>query len=278
MPDLVTRLAQASRARVRAARSREPEGRLLSRALGAPAPPALDLRGGRFDLIAEFKRRTPSGVAFLAGARVEDAAARATRYAVSGAAAISVLTEPDAFGGTLADLAGAAAAAAAPVLRKDFIVDPYQVLEARADGAAGVLLILRLLDAARLEATLAAARDVGLFVLLEAFDRPDLERSALVVAASPPRVPILAGLNCRDLVTLAVDPARFAALQAHLPRGVPAVAESGIGTPREAAAVARLGYRAALVGGALMRAADPGALVARMLAAGRKEARSCASA
>ncbi len=310
--DLLSTMAASSATRAGAARARESEAALRARALATPPPPALRLDPSGFDLIAEFKRRAPSleprSVAaggscgpgapdpadppaaaaqahlFTAG----DAAAQARLYAAGGAAAVSVLTEPERFGGDLADLEAVAGAVSIPAMRKDFLVDPYQVYEARATGAGGVLLILRMLDDARLGAMLDAAAECGLFALLEAFDRRDLERAAAIAGArdgahrdgahlgrardagSPAaRPPILFGVNTRDLVTLEVDPDRLATLRAHLPSGGPAVAESGIATPAEAAAAARLGYRMALVGGALMRAADPAMRTRDLLAAGR---------
>src|SRR6185369_1970865 len=129
-----------------------------------PMPPALRLSARGFDLIAEIKRRAPSAGLL---AREEDAepagaARRARRYAQAGAAVVSVLTEPDSFGGSLEDLSAAAAGVEVPVLRKDFLVDPYQALEARAAGASGVLLIVRMLPGARLLELLDAARRCNL--------------------------------------------------------------------------------------------------------------------
>src|SRR5690606_28046720 len=157
-------------------------------------------------------------------------------------------------------------------MRKDFLVSPRQVLEARAAGAGGVLLIVAMLDDAALGEMLAAAREQGLFVLLEAFDEPDLERAAALLAGgtTPGDALVLVGVNSRDLRTLAVDPERLARLAPRLPAGIAAVAESGLHTPADAATAAALGYRLALVGTALMRAADPARLAADMLAAGRR--------
>jgi len=129
-----------------------------------------------------------------------------------------------------------------------------------------------MLSDAALGELLAAARGLGLFALLEAFDEADLERAANFLAPGLDEAPVLVGVNTRDLRTLAVDPQRLARLAPHLPPGVPAVAESGLHTPADVADAARLGYRLALVGTALMRAADPGGLVAAMLAAGRAAA------
>lgn len=246
------------------------EAALLAACRATPAPPPLRLAG--FDLVAEIKRHSPAEGTLQVDT---DVAARASAYAQAGAAAVSVLTEPARFGGSLEDLAAAAQVLApfgVPVMRKDFLVDPRQVLEARAAGAGGVLLIVAMLDDAALGEMLAAAREQALFVLLEVFDEADLEHAAarLADAPNPGDAPVLIGVNARDLRTLAVDPARLARLAPRLPAGVAAVAESGLHTPADAAAAAALGYRLALVGTALMRAADPAGLAADMLAAGRR--------
>lgn len=239
--------------------------------------PLVPLRLAGFDLIAEIKPRSPAegrladGDAELAG--------RAARYARAGAAAVSVLTEPSEFGGALAHLERVVAAVdgAAPVMRKDFLVDPRQVAEARAAGASGVLLIAALGDDERLAALLDRAFELGMFVLLECFDEADIARAAalLDVARYAERAKdngLLVGVNARDLRTLAVDPARRRALAPLLPAGAAAVAESGLHDANDAREAAALGYRAALVGTALMRAPDPGALIDVMLAAGRRAA------
>jgi indole-3-glycerol phosphate synthase len=135
-----------------------------------------------------------------------------------------------------------------------------------------VLLIIAMLDDVVLAEMLAAAREHGLFVLLEAFDEADLERAGPLLHGTSAGAPVLVGVNSRDLRSLAVDPARLARLAPLLPPGVPAVAESGLHTTADAAEAAALGYRLALVGTALMRAQDPGALVGAMLAAGREQA------
>ncbi len=248
MADLLAEMARSSAARARGASTTE----LRRRIADLPPPRALDT--SRFGIIAEVKRRAPSA-GRLAGASL-DPVAQARAYADGGAAAISVLTEPDRFDGSLSDLEAVAAAVAAPAMRKDFLVDPVQVLEARAAGAGGVLLIVRMLDDIRLGELLDAARELGLFALVEAFDAEDLAR---VPAGSA-----LVGLNCRDLRTLAVEPARFAELRGAFPEGCVAVAESGLYTAEDAARVRGLGYGMALVGTALMRAPEPAALVRGM--------------
>jgi indole-3-glycerol phosphate synthase len=156
-------------------------------------------------------------------------------------------------------------------MRKDFLVDGYQVLEGRAAGAGGVLAIVRMMDRAALEALVDTALELDMFVLLEAFDEGDIEIArALVEARTAHRALLLVGVNSRDLVTLEVVPGRLDALAASLPRDVKRVAESGVATADDAARMARSGYDLALVGSALMSAADPAALVREMLAAGRR--------
>jgi len=263
-------MAAGSRARLAAALQAESAALLAERAGRCAVPPRLRLAPGGFDLIAELKLRSPA--AGQLGAAADDLAARVTAYARAGAAAVSVLTEPQRFDGSLAQLARAAAALtplAIPAMRKDFLVDPYQVLEARAAGAGGVLLILRMLSRAEIEALLECARVQGLFVLLEAFDAPDLERMHDLVASHAAHNMLLAGVNCRDLSTLAVVPERLLELAPLLPGGVPRIAESGVTTAEDARRVAAAGYDLALVGSALMQEADPARLVRSMLAAGR---------
>jgi indole-3-glycerol phosphate synthase len=261
------RMAEASRERVRAARAKESEAALERRALGTPPAPRLAL--DRFDVIAELKLRSPAAGGLARGDF--DARAQLMSYARGGAAAVSVLTEPTEFRGELEHLVDAAAALQGqrPVMRKDFLTDPYQVLEARAAGAGGVLVILAMLDDATVRALVDCARRCGMWVLLEAFDRADLERLSAYDAPAAGGPPLLAGVNCRDLRDLAVRFERFAELGPLLPRHLAAVAESGIGTVADVEAVVAAGYRLALVGSSLMRAADPAAALAGLVAAGR---------
>jgi indole-3-glycerol phosphate synthase len=271
--DFLATMARSSRARADAARSREPEATLRARALATPAAPAL-LLDGRFDLIAELKLRSPARG--LLSSAVGDLESRVTAYAAAGAAIVSVLTEPERFDGELEHLARASAALrphAVPAMRKDFLVDPYQLLEARAAGAGGALLIVRMLGRDALGALAAAAADLGLFVLLEAFDEADVAIAAEVARAWRGRPgDCLIGVNSRDLVTLEVVPERLEAIAPSLPRSCPRVAESGLATAEDAARLAHAGYTVALVGTALMSAADPRALGAEMIARGRSAA------
>jgi indole-3-glycerol phosphate synthase len=271
MSGFLDAMARASRERVVRAIALEPVGALERRALAAPPPPLLRLSPGGFDVIAEIKFRSPA--AGVLGSAADDWLVRAASYGRAGAAAVSVLTEPTRFDGSLEHLRAAAAVLrdlGVPAMRKDFLVDPYQVVEARVHGAGGVLVILRMLSRAQIAELLDAAAAQRLFVLLEAFDAEDLELATELARARAGRdEALLIGVNCRDLQTLEVVPQRFAALGARLPAGLPPVAESGVATAADAAAVRRLGFRVALIGTALMTHADPAALLAEIFAATR---------
>jgi indole-3-glycerol phosphate synthase len=272
MPDFLQQMASSSRERVAAAKARCTEAELLRRAGESALPPRLLLSKERFDLLAEVKMRSPAvGQLGKAG---EDIVARVRSYAQAGTAAVSVLTEPSRFDGSMAHLESAVQALTplgVPAMRKDFLVDPYQVLEARAAGAGGVLVIVRMLSDEQIGALLDCARAMRLFVLLEAFDETDIERAHAFVE---PRLAsgtdeLLVGVNCRDLATLQVVPGRLEELAHRLPARVPRVAESGVENAQDAARLARVGYDVALVGSALMKGNDPQALVRGMLTAGR---------
>ena len=290
MSGFLDRMAAGSRARLDEARAREPLATLRARALATPLPPALRLRD-KFNLIAEFKRRSPA-LGRLGDADLEE---RITAYVNGGAAAVSVLTEPSQFHGNLDHLAAAAATLAplgVPAMRKDFLIDPYQLYEARAAGAGGVLLIVRMLSRETLAEMLDCARELELFVLLESFDADDIARATAEVAVGVPERSIriarsegtprpdpgrgaqavLFGVNSRDLQTLDIMRGRFREVVGLLPKGIPRVAESGITTPDDCAGIARAGYEMALVGGALMTAQDPAGVIRTMLAAGRAAA------
>jgi indole-3-glycerol phosphate synthase len=270
MAGFLERMAESSRARAKAVLAREGLAILERRASSAPEPLPLRLR--RFDLIAELKLRSPAAGALAGGGFDSNRQLRA--YAAGGAAAVSVLTEPEEFKGDLAHLATAAALLrplGCPVMRKDFLVDACQVLEARIAGASGVLLIAAMLTDGALDELLSCAAEQGLFVLLEAFDTADLDRIARLRLPTD-RITVLVGINCRDLRTLAVDFARFAALAGEIRRDVPAVAESGITSVADIETVAASGYRLALVGSALMQDGNPEQSVATFVTAGRKSA------
>ncbi len=243
----------------------------------AGLPPARGLasalrRAGAVTCIAEHKRRSPSAGWIREGS---DVAAVARSYAAAGAAALSILTDEPFFGGSLDDLRRARVAAAVPILRKDFVVDRYQVVEARAAGADAILIIVAAFSAAfsaasegaegargdhQIAALLAAAHDAGLDALVEVHDRAELERALALGAA-------IVGINNRDLRTFTIDRELAIRLRGLVPPDRVVVAESGI---RDGADVERLraaGVDAMLVGETLMRAPDPGAALAALLGA-----------
>jgi indole-3-glycerol phosphate synthase len=255
---ILDRIVAQTRITVARARQRVSLGELEARARGMPRARdfAGALRSGRIGCIAEFKRRSPSAGWLREGA---DPAQIAQRYQSAGAAALSVLTDEPFFSGSLSDLRRARAATALPVLRKDFIVDAYQIVEARAAGADAVLLIVGALTDPALQALMAEAERWGLQVLCEAHDEPELER-ALAASAR------IVGINQRDLRTFAVDTTLALRLRSRVPAGRTVVAESGIRSGEDVERLRAGGVDAILVGEALMRAADPGLALAHLLA------------
>ena len=186
-----------------------------------------------------------------------DAGARAAEYATGGAAALSILTEPSEFGGSLDDLAAARSTSAIPLLRKDFIVDEVQLLEARLSGASAVLLIARALRADRFFALAAAAKSIGLDLLLEVRDEAELERALGVPDG-------VIGVNNRNLETLAIDDRVSERLLRLVPPGRTAVYESGVQDVEGVRRAAALGADAVLVGSALSVASSPADAVRRL--------------
>jgi len=212
---------------------------------------AAALRGERVALIAEVKRRSPSAGTINAGL---DPVAHAARYADAGASAVSVLTEGPHFGGSVEDLRAVRSRVGVPVLRKDFIVDELQLLEARALGASAALLIVRILSPERLEQLIAFARDLQLAILVETHTADEID-VALTAGAD------IVGVNSRDLDTFALDPDKAWELLARLPPGPLAVAESAMHTLADVEKAAAAGADAVLIGTALSAAADPSARV-----------------
>ncbi|MDB6098314.1 MAG: indole-3-glycerol phosphate synthase [Gammaproteobacteria bacterium] len=269
MSGFLDEMARFSAARLGQAMAREPLAELEQRAKAAPRSAPLRLSTQGFDVIAELKLRSPA--AGRLGEQSEDWLGRVAQYGLAGAAAVSVLTEPSRFDGSLEHLRQAARVLAplgVPAMRKDFLIDPYQVLEARAAGAGGVLVIVRMLSAPRILQLLDAAAEHGMFVLLEAFDAADLSAARdLLVTRSADN--ILVGVNCRDLESLEVVPQRFAALAPQLPGTWPAVAESGVACAADAVQMRRLGFRLALIGTALMSRDDPTQLLREILTTAR---------
>lgn len=216
--------------------------------------PMPDFRAAGSSVIAEVKRRSPSKGDL---AEIPDPAALARAYAAGGAAAISVLTEERRFGGSLADLRAVRAAVETPLLRKDFMVESYQLLEARAAGADLVLLIVAALDDDTLQRLHDEARELGLAVLVEVHDETETVRAVELGAE-------LVGVNARNLKTLAVDDDTFARLAPLVPDDRVLVAESGISGPADVERFVGEGARVVLVGEALVRDGEPEAAVRAM--------------
>ena len=271
---LLEEMAGLSLERARQARALCPEAEMSAQARDAlPAPPVRFDESG-FDLIAELKLKAPSAGDFEAASL--GIRNRVIEYAAGGAAVVSVLTEPSRFGGSLDHLRASADVLreqGVPVMRKDFLVDPYQLMEARAAGAGGALVIVRMLSDFQVSELLDCAAQLGLFVLLEAFDLSDLERArGLVKEADAKNRAIWLGLNTRDLSTLKVDPSQLETLMDEFPEGWIKVAESGILNAADARYAAGLGYDMALVGTALMQTDRPQLLVDHLLRSGRDAA------
>ncbi len=229
------------------------ESALLARAMQLPPARPFEqaLRGAQPPaLIAEYKRSSPS-----AGAIADvDLATQARAYEAGGAAAVSVLTEPSRFDGALSDVRAVRLATGLPVLRKDFLVHPAQVIESRAASADAVLLIAAALSELELKGMLAVAADLGLGTLVETHSADDL---AKVLATEAPVV----GVNARDLESLEVDVERALALLPLVPQDRVAVLESGVSTREHVERAIGAGARAVLVGESLMRSVDPEATI-----------------
>jgi indole-3-glycerol phosphate synthase len=225
---------------------------LLALAMHLPPPRPFEdaLRSAPPALIAEYKRSSPS-----AGAISEpDVASQARAYEEGGAAAISVLTEPTRFDGALADLRAVRLAVSLPVLRKDFLVHPAQVIQSRAAGADAVLLIAAALSELELKGMLAVADDLGLDALVETHSEEDLAKALATDA------PVI-GVNARDLETLEVDVERAIAMLPDVPSDRVAVLESGVSTRQDVERAIDAGAGAVLVGETLMRSPDPGVTI-----------------
>ncbi len=224
----------------------------------ADVPPALDpmpaFRASAVSVIAEVKRRSPSKGDL---AEIPDPASLAASYVQGGADAVSVLTEERRFGGSLEDLRAVRAVVDVPVLRKDFVVDDYQLLEGRVAGADLALLIVAALADDELRRLHDRARELGLTVLVEAHDEEEIERAVALGAE-------LVGVNARNLKTLEVDPEAFGKLAPLVPDDRVLVAESGIAGPADVARYAGEGARVVLVGEALVRHGDPASAVRSM--------------
>jgi indole-3-glycerol phosphate synthase len=242
---------------VRRATRSEADLAAAAEVLPPPRDPMPAFRAPGLSVIAEVKRKSPSKGAL---AEIQDPAALAAAYAAGGADAISVLTEQRRFGGSLEDLRVVRAAVSTPLLRKDFVVTGYQLVEARAAGADLVLLIVAALEGSLLKDLHDQARDLGLTVLVEVHDEDEVARAVAVGAE-------LIGVNARNLRTLDVDPGTFGRLVKLLPEDVVKVAESGISGPDDAARYADQGADVVLVGEALVKDGNPRSAVAAMKSA-----------
>lgn len=248
-------------AREDAARRRQSRSLSDVETAAVAAPPALDARaalqrGERIKVIAEVKRASPSRGAL---AEIPDPADLARSYAAGGAAAVSVLTEERRFGGSLDDLSAVRAAVDIPVLRKDFIAEPYQVLEARAAGADLVLLIVAALDDATLAHLHALVLELGMTPLVETHDEEEVRR-AVALGAS------VIGVNARDLSTFELDRDLFGRLAPSIPDGTVRIAESAVSGVADVEHYRRAGADVVLVGEALVTGGDPVATLHEFLA------------
>ncbi|MBX6322084.1 MAG: indole-3-glycerol phosphate synthase TrpC [Rhodospirillaceae bacterium] len=262
MADILARIAADKRRELARRKAERPLETVARAARAAEAPRGFADRlaeaaaAGRHGLIAEIKRASPSRGLIRADF---DPATLARAYAAGGATCLSVLTDEPYFQGRDEDLAAARSAAALPVLRKDFMLDPYQIVESRTLGADCVLIIMAMLGDAQARELAAAAAELGMDALVEVHDAAEMERAHAV----PSR---LVGINNRDLKTLAVDLATTERLAPLAPAGRLLVAESGLYAPADLARMSRAGARAFLVGESLMRQADVAAATRALLA------------
>jgi indole-3-glycerol phosphate synthase len=264
--DVLDRILAAKRREVEQSKSRIPADEIEGRARAAAPPRGFEkalrakIAAGGPAVIAEIKRASPSRGLIRADF---DPARIASSYEANGAACLSVLTDREFFGGSAADLEAARAACELPVLRKDFIIDPYQVHEARAWGADCILLIMDAVPDAEILALESVARGIGLDVLVECHDGGQLVRA---LALQTP----LVGVNNRDLRNFETRLETTLELANRVPEGRILVTESGIGSPEDVRRLQRAKVSAYLVGGAFMSAGDPGKELARLFFDGRR--------
>jgi len=254
------RLSTAASARAEELQRRSEELKALGRDVPRPAGFGSALTRADVAVIAEVKRRSPSKGVINPSI---DASAQASAYERGGASALSILTEPTEFGGSLQDLCDARAATSLPTLKKDFHVHPIQMLEARAAGASAVLLIARALPSDRLRAMAERASELSLEVLIEVRSEAELEEAVAIPGA-------VIGVNSRDLETLVIDPSVTARLVALIPADRLAIAESGVSTRADVERVAGAGADAVLVGSSISASPDPAAAVAGLTGVTRK--------
>jgi len=246
--DVLVRIVETKKAEVSALRARASELRSRAADTAAPLDFGAALVAPRVRVIAEVKRRSPGAGEIRPGL---DPAQLARDYEAHGAAALSVLTDREYFGGSLDDLRAVRGAVDLPILRKDFMIAPVQIHEARAAGADCILLIVRILEDGQMQDLHGQALELGMAALVEVHDGEELERARALGAR-------IVGINNRDLSTFRTDLAVSERLQAELPDDVVTVSESGIRTGDEVARLGRAGLHAILVGETLLRAEDPG--------------------
>lgn len=259
MTNILDEIVTHKRAEIEAARRQRPESQL--EILAAEAPPVRDFvqslaSAEHIGLIAEVKRASPSAGTIRDDFHPVDVARTYERH---GASCISVLTDQRYFQGQLDDLTAVRSAVSIPVMRKDFILDRYQVLEARAAGADCVLLIAECLEADPLRELYSSIRELGMQALIEIYDADNLQR---VLELKP----ALLGINNRNLKTFVTDLEHTIHLRPRVPESVMLVSESGIRSPADVGRLRTAGVQAILVGESLMRAADIGAAVDALLA------------
>jgi len=258
MPDILDQIVARKKIEVAVCRDRVPTAALEGRLSVAPA--VRDFFGalaapGPIKLIAEFKRKSPSAGEIRPGATIEEVV---RGYAAAGASCLSILTDGPGFGGSLVDLESARIAVPLPALRKEFVVDRYQVIEARAHGADAVLLIAECLDDCLLRSLYREILDLGMTPLVELHDPANLPR-VLDLGAT------LVGINNRDLKSMTTDLDTVLRLREQVPDEVLLVAESGIKTRADVARLEAAGIAAMLVGESLLRQPDPGQAAAALL-------------
>jgi len=286
--DFLAEMAAASHVRCERAMQIVPPDEMRRLALSRDLPVPIAVRP--FLLIAEVKLASPSEGVLRAipsatsgeaspatqsprdTATLDEVVKQARLYEANEAGLISVLAEPLRFGGDLTHVARAAAAVRTPVMRKDFVVSPYQIYESRAVGASAVLLIVRMLSDETLRHMLIAAAECGLLVILEVFNHADVARARKLMDRHPGSPQLCIGVNTRDLSTLQVDPLRLEQLSPLIDSDVPWVAESGLQTPGDVTRAVERGYCGALIGSALMKSSDPALLCRQMALAGQTAA------
>ena len=253
----LTTMAKESQQRFQDASNSLTERDLLSFCEDMDVLESINLPRDDFHIIAEIKKQSPS----TGNLALEnfDLQKQAMSYIEGGSSLLSVLTEPSKFLGELEDLALVASLEGnIPVMRKDFLVHPYQISEARYYGAAGVLVIVAILDERKLQAMIQRALDHGMFVLLETFTKQELHLATNMLNRFADKVSqLLIGVNCRDLNTLQVEFSNFTKLAADLPNTAMCVAESGVHDLNDLQRIIEMGFGSVLIGSALMQSDNP---------------------